>query len=77
MKKNKWKLCFFIGLIPYIILLLYAIYSFFFGIDVFTVKLYKIEAIKSVMFFYPIMYWFIFLPAIILIIISIIKIKKR
>lgn len=78
-KNNKlfWKGMLFLGLFPYIYLIYNIIQCFFYGITFFNHTSYGFDAVELVIILDFYLYWFIYIPATILIIVSIVKMSKN
>lgn len=74
-ENKKWNFLFCLGLFPYIYILLGAIYSYINGSDL-VGDTGGIDSALFVIVVYIVMLWYIYLPALILIIVSIIKMIK-
>lgn len=72
-----WKGMLILGLCPYIYLIYNIIQCFFNGITFFNHTSYGFDAVKLIIILDFYLYWFIYIPAIILIIVSIIKMSKN
>ena len=74
--KKKWLTMLIISLIPYLVLLAYGIDSFINGYSIFTLKYYGFYGMYTTIFLMFLFMWYIFVPALLFVIISIVKMIK-
>lgn len=76
MRKKLWIFFLILGTIPFIIPLVYGIYSFFAGFSFFTTTK-GFEGMFDAIIVWSFVYWPTYIIGLILIIVSIIKLKKK
>lgn len=79
-KKLLWKILLFIGLIPFIIILLYGIYSLIFGFTGLCLSCGKIKGLSAFVdsiIMISAIYWPLYIIGLILVVLSIYKLYKK
>lgn len=75
-KKLLWKILLILGILPFFLLIIYEIHCLIYGFNFLFNTSYGLEAIRDSISIMAYLFWPIYILGILLIIISIIKLKK-